>query len=103
MNKLKLMGFCGVFVIKQYLYNIFHALSQLLSAITGGSPKESTSQRTARASASLKNKAGFKSSWFIYQEKTIDFIFLVLAGEENHCKNSLVGETNTKEIWNWDT
>lgn len=31
----------------------------------------------------------------------IDFWFKLLAGEDNHCVNSLGGESNAKELWDW--
>jgi hypothetical protein len=87
--------------MKQYIYNIFHAISCLISALTGGSPKESTSQRTAKAANAHYLSPTFKGMWFEIQERLIDGFFYYVFGEENHCQNSLVGETNTKEIWDW--
>ena len=64
--------------------------------ILGGHPDESISQRTARAYLIKGDQ-----SIFGYMRLWIDFWFKLLAGEDNHCVNSLGGESNAKELWDW--
>lgn len=87
----------------QYIYNIFLIMSQLTSTILGGHPDTSMSQRTAQAYLAHKSKGTLKEKWFTFQLKIIDSFFWnkYWKIEENHCLNSLEGESNAKEMWDW--
>ncbi len=87
--------------VKQYFYNWFVLISQAISVFLGGEPDTSISQRTAIAYNSHKGTGSGKEKWFSFQQKFIDCLLWVLAREENHCQNSIVGENNTKELWKW--
>ncbi len=90
-------------MIKQYFYNLFLLLSQTLSVVLGGHPDRSVSQRTGEAYLSHKGKNNLKEKWFTNQMKLIDYIFYnkLWHLEKNHCLNSLDGEANAKQLWNW--
>lgn len=94
-------------MILRYAYNFLVLGSQILSVILGGHPDESISQRTARAYLWHKryNYGSFKGIWFEYQMVAIDLLFYnkIWKIEQTHCLNSLTGESNAKEVWNWDT
>lgn len=69
------------------------AVDQFLSTVLGGHPDDTISQRLGRASLAGNRTADL-------------FRVLVdglagLAGESDHCVNSLYGSTMVKEIWNW--
>ncbi|NQX99767.1 MAG: hypothetical protein HRT70_01290 [Flavobacteriaceae bacterium] len=81
--------------MKQYLYNLGVSLSQLWSVILGGHPDQSISQRTAKAYLAKPD------GWFKYQRAFIDWILYLLLKEENHCLNSLKGESRAKSLWDW--
>lgn len=71
------------------------AFDQFFSAILGGHPDDTMSQRLGRAKVS---GGGFIVLFFA---GAVDLLAYLLAGENNHCVNSLSGKTMAKEIWNW--
>lgn len=78
----------------QYLINVFFGLDQFVSTLLGGHPDDTVSQRLGRAMvAGHKGAEPFRMA--------VDWIFLLLIGEDNHCLRSLSGTTMVKEIWNW--
>lgn len=87
--------------IGQWAYNIFQACSCLLCAITFGCPRTSTSQRTAIAFNKYKGTGTLAEKWFTFQQGFIDILLWAMVQEKNHCQNSIVGETNTLELWHW--
>jgi len=90
-------------MIKQYIYNLFLLLSQTISVLLGGHPDKSMSQRTAIAYISHKDTNTLKSKWFKIQLNLIDSLFYnkLWRIEKNHCLNSIDGEGNAREIWDW--
>lgn len=84
-------------VIKQLGHNLFALLSMILNTLLLGSPKETLSERTARA---YNNNT---ESWFMVQRGIIDvFVWMITLGKEkNHTLRSLE-EESVKEIWPWD-
>lgn len=90
-------------MLYRYLYNWLLLFSQAISVALGGHPDISISQRTALAYLAHKNTGTLKEKWFTFQLKTIDLLFWnrLWKIEKNHCINSLEGEPNAKEIWNW--
>lgn len=90
-------------MIYQYFYNIFLLFSQATSVLLGGHPDQSISQRTGEAYLAHKNRCTFKEKWFTKQMAVIDSLFnnRLWNIEEQHCLNSLNGEANAKQIWNW--
>ena len=84
--------------MKQYLYNLFLSLSQLLSTILGGDPDESLSGRLGRAYLSGQPR------WFVTPALRLnDFLFKFLFKEQNHSINSVEWEEkpHEKELWSW--
>ncbi len=64
--------------MKEYFWNIFIALTQLLNTLTGGWPDESTSSRVYRLS-----QAGMPRAKVIHA--AIDKLFF---WQRNHCKSA---------------
>lgn len=84
--------------LTQYFYNLLLAYDQFLNAVLLGDPDESISGRTGRALVSGRAKW-----WVPSLGRIIDFIFLLLAREPNHVKNSIEPEERPmeKELWSW--
>jgi len=81
----------------QYLYNLALGFDQFMNAILFGDPDESLSGRCGRAMVSGKPKA-----WVPPIRAYLDFIFLVLFKQENHCIASIEPEESVdKELWKW--
>lgn len=85
---------------KQYFVNLVLAGSRFVSAILLGHPDDSISQRTARAWI-LSSVHSTRWKLLNLQMLLIDKVFELLLGEENHCLNSLHGESVAKELWSW--
>jgi len=88
--------------MRQWVWNFGVLFSQFISVCLGGHPDHSVSQRTARAYLHYKGSGRWQETWFTWQMAAIDWPFAVLGVEENHCLNSLNGESGAKEIWNWE-
>jgi len=93
----------AISMIIQYFYNFFLLSSQALSVFLGGHPDRSVSQRTAEAYLAHVYTGTLKEKWFTKQMAAIDYLFWngLWKTEQNHCLNSLKGEPNAKEIWDW--
>lgn len=87
------MGVWG-YAMTQYFLNMLFALDQFLSTILGGHPDDTISQRLGRA-----HMAGVKAAEPF--RVTLDWLVLILFGEDNHCLRSLSGRSSVKELWNW--
>jgi hypothetical protein len=83
--------------IEQYTFNIALALDQYINTLLLGDPDDSLSGRCGRAEATGKPK------WFVkIARPTIDFIFLKLFKQVDHCKSSIELEENLGyELWLW--
>ena len=68
--------------MKRYLLNLLIALDQGGNAFFGGSPDETISSRVGRAA--LREVRGAQTLRSI-----IDWLFLNLTGERDHCANSI--------------
>lgn len=84
----------------RYLQNITLAGSRFVSAVLLGHPDDSISQRTARAWM-LSPVHSPRWKWLNFQMLAIDKVFELLVREENHCLNSLHGESVAIELWSW--
>ena len=82
----------------QYGYNLALSLDQFVNAILLGDPDESISGRTGRAM-----KSGKPKWWIPAQHKFIDWLFLTLFKEKDHCFNGMEPEERPyeKELWSW--
>lgn len=68
--------------MKRYLLNLAIAVDQGWNAFLGGHPDETISSRVG--------KAALRGGWFALAcERLIDWLFLNLAGEREHCANSI--------------
>lgn len=85
--------------IGQYIFNIALTADQGINVLLLGDPDDSLSGRCGRAIASGKPK------WFvIILAGCVDFIFLHLFNQVEHCKNSQEPEDiMTYELWKWNT
>jgi hypothetical protein len=81
----------------QYIFNHALAFDQWVNVLLLGDPDDSISGRCGRAMASGKPK------WFVrILAPVVDFIFLKLFGQVDHCKNSQEPEDQmTYELWKW--
>ena len=68
--------------MNRYLLNLLIAIDQGGNAFFGGSPDETISSRVGRA-ALRRNTFG------IIAARVIDWLFLNLTGERDHCANSI--------------
>jgi hypothetical protein len=80
-------------LIKQYMFNVIDAFSVFLSAILGGGKRMSMSQRLGEV-----NKFGGPKFWQMLR-LFVDWLFLVLCKEKNHCYNSIYGPSTSKELY----
>jgi hypothetical protein len=81
----------------QYLFNIALGLDQFVNVLLLGDPDDSISGRCGRAMASGKPKSGVK-----ILAPIVDYIFLKLFDEKDHCKDSIEPEEQMYyEIWDW--
>lgn len=87
-------------LVGRYFANLILAGSRFLSAILLGHPDDSISQRTARA---WMLAPVHSPRWTLInaQMLVIDKLFEIAAGEQNHCLNSLHGESVGSELWSW--
>ena len=85
-------------LFSQYLYNLLVAFSRLLSTVLGGHPNESISDRLGECQINCPDKQPFKTMRYC-----VDTLLYLIAGEKDHCLNSINGEPKAKEIWKWDT
>lgn len=68
--------------MKRYLLNLAIAVDQGWNAFLGGHPDETISSRVG--------KAALRGGWFALAcERVIDWLFLNLAGEREHCRASI--------------
>jgi hypothetical protein len=83
--------------LQQYLFNIALGLDQFINVLLLGDTDDSISGRCGRAMASGKPK------WFVkILTPVIDWLFLKLFNDEDHCKNSIESEESMSyEIWSW--
>lgn len=78
--------------LKQYVYNVGLALSQLFSCLLGGDPDESICSRSARGSL-----AGYPIAKYFFEP-----ILNAIMGSNVHCWNSMeIDEDFKKELWSW--
>lgn len=85
-------------MIGQYLYNIMVALSRLVSTILGGHPNESISDRLGECAIGCPDRQPYKAMRIF-----VDALLYLIAGEKDHCLNSINGEPRAKELWKWDS
>jgi hypothetical protein len=84
-------------LINQYIFNIALSLDQFINALLLGDPDDSISGRCGRAIKSGRPRIFVKPL-----AKCIDFIFLKLFNDVNHCYTSIEPEENmTYELWKW--
>lgn len=87
------MGVWG-YSVMQYFLNMLFAIDQFVSTLLGGHPDDTVSQRLGRAHLAGSNIVEpFRM--------TLDWLVLILFGEDNHCLRSLSGKSSVKELWNW--
>lgn len=84
-------------MFKAWLYNILVASSRFVSVILGGHPNESISDRLGECQIAVPSKQPFKALRIF-----VDTMMYMIAGETNHCLNSVSGEPKSKELWKWD-
>lgn len=82
-------------VLRQYAYNMLMALDQFISAVLGGHPDDTVSQRLGRASLS---SPGPGVQFF---RRLVDTLAWILVRQKDHCISSLDGKEGVKELWNW--
>jgi hypothetical protein len=82
---------------QQYLFNLALGLYQWINILLLGDTDDSISGRCGRAMASGKPK------WFVkILAPVIDWLFLKLFNDEDHCKGSIEPEESmVYEIWCW--
>lgn len=79
-------------MLKQYVYNVGLALSQLVSCLIGGDPDESICSRSARGSL-----AGYPLARYFFEP-----LLNGIMGSPDHCRNSMEPDEDfKKEIWSW--
>lgn len=83
--------------IQQYAFNIALGFDQWVNTLLLGDPDDTLSGRCGRALASGKPK------WFVpYLAGFVDYLFLKLFNQKNHCLDSIEPEDRmTYEIWKW--
>ena len=80
-----------------YYFNLLLALDQFVNALLFGDPDETLSGRLGRAQLA-KKKLFFVKPF----RKFVDWLFIALIGQRNHCIESIEHEeTFDKEIWSW--
>lgn len=83
--------------LKQYLYNLALAFDQLVNVILLGDPDDSISGRCGRSLAT-----GNAYWWVKWLARHVDWMFLHLFNEKDHCASSIEPEENLgKELWKW--
>lgn len=76
--------------LKQYVYNVGLALSQLVSCLLGGDPDESICSRSARG-------ANYPLCRYVLLP-----LLNGIMGSPDHCQNSMEPDEDfKKEIWSW--
>lgn len=81
----------------KYTFNLALSFDQFINVILLGDPDDSISGRCGRALASGKPKW-----WVPYLAAHVDWIFLHLFDQKNHCFDSIEeGEKYEKELWKW--
>lgn len=82
---------------QQYLFNLALGIDQWVNVLLLGDVDDTISGRCGRAMASGKPK------WFVpYLAKFVDWLFLKLFKQVNHCVDSIEPEESmTYEIWKW--
>jgi hypothetical protein len=82
---------------RQYFFNILLGLDQFVNVLLLGDPDDSISGRTGRAFLSGHGR------WFVKPLKLfVDKAANVLAGQTNHCIDSIEPEENLEyELWSW--
>jgi hypothetical protein len=83
--------------LAQYGFNIALGLDQFVNVLLLGDPDDSISGRCGRAIASGRPK------WFVkLLAPVIDWLFLKLFDEKDHCKDSIESEEGyCYELWRW--
>lgn len=84
-------------MIGKYFFNILLGIDQFVNVLLLGDPDDSISGRCGRAVASGKPKWGILTF-----SKIIDWGALKLAGQKDHCFNSILDQEDlTHELWSW--
>lgn len=85
--------------VVQYVYNFFLSLDQFINAVfLLGDPDDSVSGRCGFAIY----VSGRPKWWVRPIQRGIDWFFLVVFGEKEHCKNAIEEDENLqKELWKW--
>lgn len=82
-----------------YMFRLLLSIDQFINVIFAGFPDESLSGRLGRAFETGKPK------WFaLIGKRFVDWLFLALFGERNHCVNAMEPEDrfeNRPEFWKW--
>ena len=65
-----------------YLHRILLAWDRAWNAMFGGSDRETISSRVGRNAIAGKR-------WALIAEKVIDYVFFVIRGQRNHCRESI--------------
>jgi len=82
-----------------YLFRLLLGIDQMANVVMVGFPDESISGRLGRAHLTGKPK------WFARRGRiVVDWIFLSIFGERDHCVNAIEPEDNfhdRPEFWKW--
>lgn len=84
--------------VRQLIFNYLLGLDQWVNVLLLGDPDETISGRLGRAHASGRAK------WFVpWLRNLVDWGAKVLAGQSNHCLESIEQEDQvfSKELWSW--
>jgi hypothetical protein len=85
----------------QYLFNLLFAIDAFVSTILGGIPDDTISERLGRAYEARATLNYAHVIVVVTAKNIVDLLALIVAGQKNHCVESLKGKTGTKELWNW--
>lgn len=82
----------------QYVFNLLLGLDQFINVVLLGDPDESISGRLGRAHLS-----GHPKLFVEPLRKLVDYGAKGLAGQHDHCVNSVESEDQiySKELWSW--
>lgn len=84
---------------QMYFFRVFLGFDQMLNVFLFGFPDESISGRLGRSHIAGKPK------WFArYGKIVVDWLFLTLFNERNHCLNAMEPEEKFEqrpELWRW--
>ena len=87
--------------VKQYFYNLLVWVSQTINVFLGGHTDQSLSERIGRRTVWYAGTGTWKEFIFMTLTAIINWAFRVVWGEKDHIGDSMNGETNVRQVWEW--